>query len=259
MIRRLALPTFDPDPATGTAPAASTPSTLTLTQDELDRLIDAAVGKYKSIAERAAPAVSSKDAAELEALRKDKAERARKDLEAKGEYDRVLRSKDEEFGSERSTWQKERDALLTEIKADRCKGAVVAAAGKLNAINPEQVYRLLSDEIVLDPDRKVIVLGEDGKARLKAGHFVTVEDHVRDYLAQNAHLVRASVTTGGSGATGGSQTTGTSVDAPDIAAARAVMEDARKRAEQSQSLNDVTEFAIAQKKYNALKAQAKTA
>ena len=89
---------------------------------------------------------------------------------------------------------------IRELKIDR---ALVSAAASNNAVHPDQVRMLLKDRVTLGDDLEPIVLDERGERQLNQnGEFMTVEEQVKLFLAENPHLVKASAAKGGSGSTG---------------------------------------------------------
>lgn len=183
------------------------PKTLTLSEEEFEERIKGRLRRARQQWEREnGGAPNADEAAELQRLRTAEKEREQKELERKGEYDRILKSKDESFTSERTTWQKERDELLGTIRKDRIDNALISAAAKHGAKNPSMVAKLLRDEIDLDEKREVVVLDEDRKPRLKGGQYMPVEERVREFLDQTPELVAPSNPHGGAGSRGGAST-----------------------------------------------------
>ena len=84
------------------------------------------------------------------------------------------------------------DAKSTEaqLASTRMRDAVVAAATEAGAIAPEQVLKLLADELDVAPDGRVFVKGQP---------TLDARAHVARYLASNLHLLKPSVPGGGAG------------------------------------------------------------
>ena len=138
----------------------------------------------------------------------------RKELMRQVQFDKKLleqhkrelerRNKDEESHKQAlRAAQEENEKLvrtMSELKIDK---ALISAAAANNAVNPDQVRRLLKDRVKLGEDLEPIVLDERGERQLNQnGEFVTVEEQVKLYLAENPHLVKASPAKGGSGSKG---------------------------------------------------------
>ena len=87
---------------------------------------------------------------------------------------------------------------LTKIKVD---GALLNAASKHKAVNPEQVVQLVRNQVKMSETGQVeIVDPKSGNTRYtEAGEPLDVENAVSDWLKANPHFVQAGPT--GSGAT----------------------------------------------------------
>ena len=86
---------------------------------------------------------------------------------------------------------------LTKIQVD---GALLNAASKHKSINPEQVVKLVRDQVKMSDTGKVEIVDPiTGKTRYtEAGEPLDVENAVIDWLKANPHFVQAGPT--GSGA-----------------------------------------------------------
>ena len=95
--------------------------------------------------------------------------------------------------------------LRQQLTARTVREHVVSVAAEAGAINPEQVHKLLADELDALPDGRVIVKG-DPRANAK--------EHVAKYLAGNLHMLKPSVPGGGAGtpAAVGAPAAGTALD-----------------------------------------------
>ena len=80
--------------------------------------------------------------------------------------------------------------LRQQLTARTVREHVVSVAAEAGAINPEQVHKLLADELDALPDGRVIVKG-DPRADAK--------QHVAKFLAGNMHMLKPSVPGGGAG------------------------------------------------------------
>jgi hypothetical protein len=80
--------------------------------------------------------------------------------------------------------------LRAQLASTRMRDAVVAAATEAGAIAPEQVLKLLADELDVAPDGRVFVKGQP---------TLDARAHVARYLASNLHLLKPSVPGGGAG------------------------------------------------------------
>jgi hypothetical protein len=208
---------------------AAKADTLELTQAELNEIIESRLARERAIFARKA-GTNPDDAAELEQLRKDRQERARKDEEAKGNYERALATVRDEADVKLKAKEAEADRVLAELKTDRIDKSLIAAAAKANAIKPEQVAALLAGRVTLDEAHQVQVLDEHGKPHYTSGRATTVEELVRTFLDGEAHLVRPAQASGGGGSRGGASTSeaGAKPGSPEVQRLRAELEAAEK-------------------------------
>lgn len=176
-------------------------------EDDYQAELAAAVGRARKAGEKDGKKKASLGAderAELEAYRTAQADAERERLEQEGQFKKLE-------ASIKATHQKELDAkeqkaarLRAELATERCDAALLRAAGSA-AFNPQQVVKMLRDQVQLDDDGRAIVLNDKGEPRTKTGgELFTPADLVAEFLADdaNANLVRASSETGGSGAKG---------------------------------------------------------
>ncbi len=139
-------------------------------------------------------------------FRKELLRQVQFDRKALEQHKRELerRKKDEETHKEvLRAAQEQNEKLVQTISELRIDKALVSAATANNAVNPEQVQKLLKDRVTLGEDLEPIVLDEKGERQLNQnGDFMRVEEQVRLFLAKNPHLVKSSPSKGGSGSTG---------------------------------------------------------
>ena len=111
----------------------------------------------------------------------------------KGEFEKILKEQAEKAQSKISTLTEE----LTKIKVD---GALLNAASKHKAVNPEQVVKLVRDQVKMSETGQVeIVDPKTGNTRYtEAGEPLDVENAVSDWLKANPHFVQAGPTGSGS-------------------------------------------------------------
>ena len=122
----------------------------------------------------------------------------------KSEFEKLLKENAEKFNSKISTLTSE----LTKIKVD---GALINAASTKKAVNPEQVARLVRENIKMSETGEVEVVDpKTGQTRYTDnGDPLTVDGLVSEFLNTNPHFVQAGQPGGGSksntGTTGVSQ------------------------------------------------------
>lgn len=82
--------------------------------------------------------------------------------------------------------------LQKELQAIKVDGAVLNAASGRKAVNPQQVVRLLKDQIRLGDAGVVEVLDDTGSIRYSdTGAPMTAEELVNEFLSANPHFVAA--------------------------------------------------------------------
>lgn len=111
----------------------------------------------------------------------------------KGEFEKILKEQAEKANSKISALTDE----LTKIKVD---GALLSAASKYKAVNPEQVVRLVRDQVKMSETGKVEVIDpKTGQTRYtESGDTLDIETAVGDWLKSNPHFVQAGPTGSGS-------------------------------------------------------------
>lgn len=124
----------------------------------------------------------------------------------RGEFEKILKEtaekKDQQINQLRNQ--------LNSVKID---GSVLNAASKYGAVNPEQVSRLVKDQIRLNEAGEVEVVGQTGAPRYtESGEPMTADMLVKEFLEQNTHFVKA----GPSGSGTKSNTNNKSIEEVDI-------------------------------------------
>ena len=85
----------------------------------------------------------------------------------------------------------ERDGRIAKLEGVMRDNAILRAAA--GAIDPDQVARLLRDEIGFDPGGNLVVVEAEGEPRLSSkGKHIPAEDRVKEFLEANKHLVKGS-------------------------------------------------------------------
>lgn len=196
-------------------------------------------------------------AQELQRLRTQETERKRKEAEADRNYQAALQSKDEEWSKRVKDEADRASALKQELRKDRVRGAIIAAAAEHNAIKPEQIADLLEGRSVsLDDDTlAVIVLGNNGQPSFFGGKPMTVSQRVAAFLEENPHLAKASGT-GGSGSRGGASTSegGQQTNTGETQELRKAREEHKAAIEKAQATGQAQDVTAAQKASNRVRA-----
>lgn len=114
---------------------------------------------------------------------------------ARGNFEKVL----QDTVSKKDSTIKQLQDQLHSIKVD---GSLLNAASSRQAINPQQVVRLLKDQIRLGDGGDVEIVGDDGTVRYTdSGSLMSVDDLVNEFLTANPHFKVAGPS--GSGSQGG--------------------------------------------------------
>lgn len=165
------------------APEATSqePVERTYTQAEFDRHM---AGLKSSLAKKYEKQFADLgDIEELRALKQQAEQRKTEEQMKKGEFESILR----ELATKKDAEISKRDAVIREFKID---SPLINAAAKYRAVNPEQVKALLKNQVNLNADGEVEVLGTDGQVRYNdKGLPVTVDELVREWLDSNLHFV----------------------------------------------------------------------
>lgn len=112
---------------------------------------------------------------------------------SRGNFEKVLQ---ETVGKKDLTIKQLQDQLQS-IKVD---GSLLNAASSRRAVNPQQVVRLLKDQIRLADAGDVEIVDDVGSARYNdSGSLMTVDDLVNEFLTTNPHFVSAGPSGSGSG------------------------------------------------------------
>ena len=123
--------------------------------------------------------------------KEEKAELA--EAKRKGEFEKVLQQQAEKSIAQINKLTSE----LTKIKVD---GALLNSASTKKAINPEQVVRLVRDQIKMDESGQVQIIDpKSGQARYDdTGTAMTADGLVSEFLKSNPHFVQAGPAGAGS-------------------------------------------------------------
>lgn len=225
----------------------------TYTQAELDAAVEARLtGAIREATKRTKAEIETEAAALKERLAKYET----KELEEKGRYAESLKLQERSLLDKYEPQLKERDERiqsLTGVVRDRTvKSVLVSAAASLNAVNPQEIARLLDSEIELDDQFNPSVM--QGKAqRFVNGVAMTPEQRVAEYLQQNPHHVKATQTAPGGGAGGGASRTGG--DPSEAALLEAEIKKAHEEYQRTRSDDALTRHREATNKLRALRAK----
>lgn len=152
------------------------------TQEDIDRIV-----KERLVRER------SKILKQYEGV---DVEKYRQFVEAEEKRQHEEQAKRGEFEKILQTTVSKKDATIQELQnklmAIQVDGSLLNAASANKAVNPQQVVRLLKDQIRLGADGNVEVTDESGSVRYNdQGTAMTVEQLVGEFLSSNPHFVQA--------------------------------------------------------------------
>ena len=163
------------------------PAAKTFTQEE----VNAILAKTKSQIERkfASKYEDLGDPDELRSIKTDYEKRQQEQQIKRGEFEKTL----QEMAAKKDAEIQKRDSVIKEYKVNT---PLLSAAAQYRAVNAEQVKALLSNQVRLNQDGEVEVVGTDGSVRYRdSGQPLGVEDLVREFLDSNPHFVSASPAT----------------------------------------------------------------
>jgi hypothetical protein len=173
-------------------------------QEDVDKIVADRIARERRKFEKRYEGVDIDTYKELTA----KQEKEREDrLKAKGEFERVLKETVEKKDSTIKTLQSQ----ISNIKVD---GALVDTASKYRAISPNQVVKLLKDQVRLNETGDVeVVDAKTGQTRYgEDGTHFTIDGLVREFITENPHFVSAGPAGSGTTTKKGDSGAGATID-----------------------------------------------
>ena len=162
-------------------------ATKTYTQDEVNDMMARMRGSLEKKLLK-----PYEDLGDPETLRQLKSEAEKKATEQaikRGEFEKTL----QELAAKKDSEIQKRDLLIKEYRVNT---PLLSAAAQYRAVNAEQVKALLQNQVRLNQDGEVEVVGNDGSVRYNdAGAPLGVNDLVREFLDSNPHFVQATPST----------------------------------------------------------------
>ena len=160
-----------------------------LKQSDLERLIQKRVGHVTKNFEKK---YSGIDPEQARKLLQEKENKEMEDQKARGEFEKILKEQAEKSN-------KEIAGLRSEIEKVKVDGALLNAASKNSAINPDQVKDLLKSNVKLTDDGKVEILAENNQPIYnKDGDLKSIDEYVKDFITENPHFQTATPSGSGS-------------------------------------------------------------
>jgi len=152
------------------------------TQEDIDRIVKERLTRERS---KILKQYEGVDVEKYRQFLEAEEKRQHEEQVKKGEFEKILQTTVSKKDSMIQQLQKE----LQAIKVD---GTLLNAASSRKAVNPQQVVRLLKDQIRLNEAGEVEVLDDTGSVRYSdKGTALTVEDLVQEFLTTNPHFVNA--------------------------------------------------------------------
>ena len=160
-----------------------------LKQSDLEKLIQKRVGHVTKNFEKKYAGIDPQQARKL---LEEKENKEIEDQKARGEFEKILKEQAEKSN-------KEIAGLRSEIEKVKVDGALLNAASKNSAINPEQVKDLLKGNVKLTDEGKVEILAENKQPMYnKAGDLKSSDEYVKDFITDNPHFQTATPSGSGS-------------------------------------------------------------
>ena len=129
------------------------------------------------------------DIEELKKLKQDAEKKRQEEQLKRGEFEKTL----QELAAKKDSEIQKRDGIIREYKVNT---PLLNSAAKFRSVNPEQVKSLLVNQVRLNEDGDVEVIGNDGSVRYNDdGKAVTVEQLVDGFLKENPHFVQPTPAT----------------------------------------------------------------
>ena len=160
-----------------------------VSQSEVDKIVERRLAREKSKYEKM---YSGIDPEQARKLLQEKENKEMEDQKARGEFEKILKEQAEKSN-------KEIASLRSEIEKVKVDGALLNAASKNSAINPEQVKDLLKGNVKLTDDGKVEILAENKQPMYnKDGDLKSIDEYVKDFITDNPHFQTATPSGSGS-------------------------------------------------------------
>jgi len=162
-------------------------ATKTYTQDEVDGMLARMKGSLSK--KLLKPYEDLGDPDELRSIKTEWEKKQQEQQIKRGEFEKTLT----ELAAKKDAEIQKRDSVIKEYKVNT---PLLSAAAQYRAVNAEQVKALLSQNVRLNQEGEVEVVGADGAVRYSdTGAPLGVNDLVREFLDSNPHFVQSSPST----------------------------------------------------------------
>jgi len=152
------------------------------TQDEIDRIVKERLSRER---QKILKQYEGVDVDKYRSLMDAEEKKQTEEQAKRGQFEEILKST---VGKKDQAIQQ----LQKELQAIKVDGAVLNAASSRKAVNPQQVVRLLKDQIRLNDAGQVEILDETGSVRYnESGASMTADELVDSFLSENPHFVSA--------------------------------------------------------------------
>lgn len=152
------------------------------TQEDIDRIVKERLSRERS---KLLKQYEGVDVEKYRQLLEAEEKKATEEQVKRGEFEKILQST---VQKKDTTIQQ----LQNELKAIKVDGNLLGAASSRKAVNPQQVARLLKDNIRLSAAGEVEIVDESGSVRYNdQGSHMTIDDLVGEFLSANPHFVNA--------------------------------------------------------------------
>ena len=157
----------------------------TFTQEALDKIVHYRLQEEKRKYDRILNEQKSK---EEEALRQKEISEAK----TKADIEKLFQARLQEKENEIKTYKEQ-------AKKEKIDTTILNFASKYKAISPNQVVKLIKDEVKLSEDNRIEVLDNNSNIRYNnKGELLSIEDRVQEFLDANPHFRQGSLSGQGS-------------------------------------------------------------
>jgi hypothetical protein len=229
-------------------------------QDEIDDAIESRLARDRRN-RTDDDGLTGKERKELEELREKQTQLDQAEAERKREYDKALGIEREKWTAKENGYKQKTDTLVGELRSERVRGKLIAAATRAGAVDPEDVASLLESRVELDETFKATV--RDARDRSKVainakGEDMSVDELVEELLERKPHLAKPAggAGAGARGSEGGAGGKDKGGD-PALADLKQAYEDAQKTAKDAPTPGNLTKMQQAKRRYDDAVAKSK--
>ena len=227
-------------------------------QDQLDDIVEKRLARERrqNPGRRKEDTVGDEERQELDRLRQEAQGREQADLEKKKEYEKALGLERERFTTKETGWKTREQALLGELRKDRVRGQIIAAATRAGAVDPDDLAALLEGRVHMGEDFKTSirdVKDATREAMNAEGDPLTIDELVADFLSKKPHLAKAaegegSAARGGAGSSSEGASRKAGAGTGTVAALRKEFETAKAAATESRTPANMTKMQQAKRR-----------